>query len=302
MTSFGLHLTDFSQPRFAGNRLLGAITEITTELERQPAFTHLWVTDHVQSPGPAGAITPMPEAYSLLNAIAVRTSRLELGVLATSVLYRRPEFLANLALTLDALSGGRAILGIGAGHPRTEAEHVAYGYEFPAVPKRMELLDHALDLIKPKIDAIPVLVAGSGEQQLLRIAARHADMINLSFPSGDTIDRIDHKRDVLAAHCADIGRDPAEVSVTYKAVMAVAETSRQAHADWDSWRSTRGFADANSHSGVFIGTPDDISEQLAPWLRVGIDQFVLEFARTDADSIALAGSALNELDTVAGAR
>lgn len=241
MTTFGLHLTDFTAPQFTGGRLLDAVSVIAGDMEGTPALTTLWLTDHMQYLGPGGAGAPMPEAYSLLNAVAARTSRIQLGVLATSVLYRQPTLLAKQVATLDALSGGRAILGIGAGHPRTEAEHRAYGYEFPGIGRRMELLERALETIRPMIAAeprnppsnespanesppneprparpggVPVLVAGSGEQRLLRIAARHADMINLSFPSGDSLDRIAHKRQVLATHCAAVGRDPDDIAVT----------------------------------------------------------------------------------------
>jgi alkanesulfonate monooxygenase SsuD/methylene tetrahydromethanopterin reductase-like flavin-dependent oxidoreductase (luciferase family) len=318
MTTFGLHLTDFSAPQFAGHRLLDAVTEIASALDRDPAFTTLWVTDHLQNLGPAGPSAPMPEAYSLLNAVAARTSSLQLGVLATSVLYRRPTMLAKLVSTLDALSNGRAILGIGAGHPRTEAEHRAYGYEFPSVGQRMNLLESALATIRPMIAAtatpasppnsprparpagIPVLVAGSGEQRLLRIAARHADMINLSFPSGDTLDRIAHKRDVLAAHCATVGRGPAEITITYKAVLSVAETSTRAHAVWDEWRAGRGIPDLNSRAGVFVGSSAEVAAQFEPWLRAGIDHFVLELPHTDPASVALAGATLAGLRTPAG--
>src|SRR5207253_2727376 len=135
------------------------------------------------------------------------TNRLRLGILATSVLYRQPTLLAKMITTLDALSDGRAILGIGAGHPRTESEHQEYGYDFPSVAERMAVLEDALVLIRSMIGRtpvdgapacwprsvgadIPILVAGSGEQRLLRIAALHADMVNLSFPSGDTLERI----------------------------------------------------------------------------------------------------------------
>lgn len=302
MTTFGLHLTDFSGPQFSGTGLLGAVTDIADALEQSPAFTTLWLTDHMQNLGPAGPAAPMPEAYSLLNAVAARTSTLRLGVLATSVLYRHPQFLAKTVCTLDLLSGGRSILGIGAGHPRTEVEHVAFGYEFPDVGSRMHRLESALETIRPMIGSagIPVLVAGSGEQRLLRIAARHADMINLSFPSGDSIDRIAHKREVLARHCATVGRDPEEIAVTYKAILAVDETAQRAREQWRQWRSARAVPDVGSRAGVFVGSPDEIAEQFEPWLHAGIAHFVVEFTRTDAASIALADRALAALRADSG--
>jgi alkanesulfonate monooxygenase SsuD/methylene tetrahydromethanopterin reductase-like flavin-dependent oxidoreductase (luciferase family) len=320
MTTFGLHLTDFTAPEFAGDRLLDAVSVIAAEMEGTPAFTTLWLSDHMQYLGPGGVRAPMPEAYSLLNAVAARTSRIQLGVLATSVLYRQPTLLAKQVVTLDALSSGRAILGIGAGHPRTEAEHLAYGYEFPGIGRRMDILERALETIRPMIAAVPpdesppnepravrpggvpVLVAGSGEQRLLRVAARYADMINLSFPSGDSLDRIQHKRRVLATHCATVGRDPDDITVTYKAVVSVAKNSADAHRDWQQWRLARGIAECDSAAGVFVGTAQEVIDQFQPWLLVGIDHFVVELVRTDAASIARAGRALAQLGAMVGVR
>ncbi|MFN2560347.1 MAG: LLM class flavin-dependent oxidoreductase [Jatrophihabitans sp.] len=295
MTTFGIHLTAFDAPELRGDRLLPGLTELADALEGTPGFSTLWLADHMQDLRPGSDRSPMPEAYLTLAALAARTSRLELGVLATSVLYRSPALLAKMATTLDALSGGRAILGIGAGHPRTEAEHRSYGYEFPSVPQRMARLDEALVTIRrmvggtadpdappnwprpARVGGIPVLVAGSGEQRLLRIAARHADLINLSFPSGDFIDRIPHKLAVLADHCRTVGRDPATIGVTYKAVLCVADSAASARSAWDGWRHARGVPDGlDSRHGVFVGEPGEIAEQLQPWLTSGIGHMVFE--------------------------
>ncbi|HEX8771875.1 MAG TPA: LLM class flavin-dependent oxidoreductase, partial [Acidimicrobiales bacterium] len=203
MTTFALHLTDFHEPALAGEHLLAGAADITAAMEASPGFTTLWLSDHVHNLGPGGPTAPMPESYVLLAALAARTTTLELGVLATSVMYRPPALLAKMVTTLDVISGGRAILGIGAGHPRTKAEHQVYGCDFPAIGERMARLGTALETIRSMVGpvpgdgappnwprparpgGIPILVAGSGEQYLLRIAARYADLINLSFPSGD---------------------------------------------------------------------------------------------------------------------
>ncbi len=97
----------------------------------------------------------MPESHLVLAAVAACTQRLDLGLLAASVVYRNPALLAKMITTLDVLSGGRAILGIGAGHPRTQAEADSYGYAFPPVRARMEMLDHALEVIRPMISPTP---------------------------------------------------------------------------------------------------------------------------------------------------
>jgi alkanesulfonate monooxygenase SsuD/methylene tetrahydromethanopterin reductase-like flavin-dependent oxidoreductase (luciferase family) len=314
MTTFGLHLTNFHPDAYAGDRMLTGIVDIATAMEQSGGFSALWLADHMQNLSPDGPTSPMPESYLLLGALAATTSTVDLGVLATSVLYRRPELLAKMVTTLDALSGGRAILGIGAGHPRTEAEHRAYGYNFPSVGERMRLLEDALDTIRPMLtpepdpdsppnwprptrpNGIPILVAGSGEQRLLRIAARHADLINLSFPSGDSLARIPHKLAVLAAHCRTVGRDPAKIGVTYKAMLSIAHSSDRAQRAWDRWRRARGMGELDSRAGVFVGEPGRIVDQLQPWLAAGIDHIVFE--QPDADdpkAVTLAGETLAEL-------
>ena len=240
------------------------------------------------------------------------------------MVYRNPALLAKMITTLDVLSGGRAILGIGAGHPRTQAEAESYGYAFPPVRARMEMLEHALEVIRPMIGAtpagatpaggappnwprplrpggIPVLVAGSGEQRLLRIAAKHADMINLSLPSGDSLARIPHKLDVLRQHCATVGRDPAQITVTYKATMAVAESREQARAAWDRWAPSFGLGEPAAEAGAFVGEPAEIADMVRPFLDAGVDHLVVELAGgTGPESIALAAKALAPLMSAAG--
>ncbi len=307
MTTFGLHLTSYPRPD-AGGSIAAYTREIAVAAENSGVFGTLWLTDHVQNPGPAA---PAPEPHLILAAVAACTERLDLGLLATSVVYRNPALLAKMITTLDVLSGGRAILGIGAGHPRTQAEAESYGYTFPPVSARMDMLDHALEVIRPMIGSepaaggppnwprplraggIPVLVAGSGEQRVLRIAAKHADMINLSLPSGDTLARIPHKLDVLRRHCATVGRDPALITLTYKATMAVAESRQAARAAWDRWAPMFGLGEPAAEAGAFVGEPAEIADMVRPFLDAGVDHLAVELAGgTGAESIALAAKAL----------
>jgi alkanesulfonate monooxygenase SsuD/methylene tetrahydromethanopterin reductase-like flavin-dependent oxidoreductase (luciferase family) len=313
MTSFGLHVTTY--PELNGPTSLAAyLHEVGDTLESTGVFSTLWLSDHVQHLGPEGPHRPMPESHLVLAAVAAHTTTLHLGILATSVLYRPPALLAKMITTIDALSGGRAILGIGAGHPRTEAEHLAYGYAFPPVGERMAILDDALETIRSMTgplavagappnwprpvdaDGIPILVAGSGEQRLLRIAAHHADMINLSFPSGDTIERLPHKLDVLARHCATVGRDPATITVTYKALLAVEASRAEAAEAGERWCAPRGLTGLDQRSGVFVGEPTHIAEQVRPFLDAGVEHLVIELAAgADAKTISLAAEALAPL-------
>jgi alkanesulfonate monooxygenase SsuD/methylene tetrahydromethanopterin reductase-like flavin-dependent oxidoreductase (luciferase family) len=310
MTTFGLHLTSYPGPD-AGSSVAAYVRHVAAAAENSGVFSALWLTDHVQNPGPAAAA---PESHLVLAAVAACTQRLGLGLLATSVVYRNPALLAKMITTVDVLSGGRAILGIGAGHPRTQAEAESYGYTFPPIGARMEMLDHALEIIRPMIDAepadgtppnwprplrpggIPVLVAGSGEQRLLRIAARHADMINLSLPSGDSLARIPHKLDILRQHCATIGRDPAQITVTYKATMAVAESRQQARAGWDHWGPRFGLGEPAAEAGAFVGEAADIADMVRPFLDAGVGHLIVELAGgAEPESIALAAKALAPL-------
>ncbi|MEY2398535.1 MAG: hypothetical protein QOJ00_1709, partial [Actinomycetota bacterium] len=145
MPTLGLHLTTFpANP----SDLTSYIRDIGAALDAGAPWSALGLTDHFRQRAPDGADAPMLEPYALLANIAGCTSRIQLGVLATSVLYRSPTLLAKTVTSLDALSLGRAVLGIGAGHPRTEGEAREYGFEFPSVPERMGLLDDALRTIR----------------------------------------------------------------------------------------------------------------------------------------------------------
>jgi alkanesulfonate monooxygenase SsuD/methylene tetrahydromethanopterin reductase-like flavin-dependent oxidoreductase (luciferase family) len=317
MTTFGLHLTSYPV-RNAGDSVATYTRDVAAAAEDSGVFSALWLTDHLHSLGPAGPAAPMPESHVVIAGIAATTSRLDLGGLAASVVYRNPALLAKMITTIDVLSGGRAILGIGAGHPRTQAEAESYGYQFPPIGTRMAMLDGALEVIRsmsgpePARDAppnwprplrpggIPVLVAGSGEQLLLRIAARHADMINLSLPAGDTLARIPHKLEVLREQCATVGRDPAQITVTYKATLAVAESREQARAAWDQWGPLYGISEPAAEAGAFVGEPAQIAEMIQPFLNAGVEHLIVELAGgARPDSIAMAAKALTPLITPA---
>jgi alkanesulfonate monooxygenase SsuD/methylene tetrahydromethanopterin reductase-like flavin-dependent oxidoreductase (luciferase family) len=178
----------------------------------------------------------------------------------------------------------------------------------------MAMLDRALKIIRPMIGpepcagappnwprplrpgGIPVLVAGSGEQRLLRIAARHADMINLSLPAGDTLARIPYKLDVLRQHCAAVGRDPALITVTYKATMAVADSPEQARAAWDQWGPRFGISEPSAEAGAFAGEPGQIADMVRPFRDAGVQHLIVEMAGgSGPESIAMAAKALAPL-------
>jgi F420-dependent oxidoreductase-like protein len=201
----------------------------------EAGFDAISVPDHVhQNRVGGGPASPMFEAYTVLGALALATSSARLFSLVSPVTLRAPGLLAKAVTTLDVISGGRAVLGVGAGWDA--AEHEAYGIEFPGLGERFSRLDEELAICRamfaaeratftgkfyavhdaynsprPVRGSIPVLVAGGGEKRTLDLVARYADACNVF--AGDPAD-VRHKFDVLSRHCERIGRDPAEITRT----------------------------------------------------------------------------------------
>ena len=230
---FGLQL-----PRFTWTggpaELAGRLAAIARAAD-DAGFESLWVMDHfIQIPQAGREWEDMLESWTTLGFLAAHTVRVRLGTLVTGVTYRNVAHLGKIAATLDVLSGGRAVCGIGAAW--FEREHRAYGWPFPSRRQRFELLEDALQLLpllwgpgsppfkgtvieaaetvcypRPLQDRIPILVGGAGEKRTLRLVAQYADACNLF---GDPA-TVTHKVAVLRSHCADVGRDPTEVTVTH---------------------------------------------------------------------------------------
>ncbi|WP_285549836.1 LLM class F420-dependent oxidoreductase [Actinoplanes regularis] len=156
------------------------------------------------------------ECWTMLGAWAESTSRVEIGALVSCNSYRNPELLADMARTVDHISGGRLILGIGSGW--FERDYTEYGYAFGTAGGRLDDLAVALPRIEsrwgklnpPPTRKIPVLIGGGGEKKTLRLTAKYADIWH-SFSDPETLER---KLGILAGHCADFGRDPAEIEVS----------------------------------------------------------------------------------------
>ena len=203
--------------------------------------------DHlIQIPQAGRAWEPIPEPWVTLGMLAGLTTGLRLGTLVTPVTFRAPGILAKTVATLDALSGGRAFCGIGAGW--WGREHAAFGLPFPAAAGRLDQLELAIETMRalwqpgtrayagPRVSlpettcyprpaaAVPIIVGGSGERRTLQIAARLGDGCNL--PSD--LETLDRKLAVLRSHCREAGRDPGQVQVTVLDIPVVGRDREQA--------------------------------------------------------------------------
>jgi probable F420-dependent oxidoreductase len=175
----------------------------------------IWLWDHFFPLSGDGSGAHF-EGWTLLAAMATETRKADLGVLVSANPYRNPDLLADMARTVDHLSGGRAILGIGAGWSRRD--HAAYGYELGTRAARMRALEESLQRIRRRLAALdpgplgelPILVGGGGEKVTLRLVAEHAQLWNLAAPP----ERFASKNRVLDDWCRQIGRDPAEIGRT----------------------------------------------------------------------------------------
>lgn len=228
---FGLHLSAFPWP---AERLADALRPVA-QVAEAVGFDSLWVMDHLrQIPQVGRDWDAMAESYTTLAWLAACTSRVRLGALVTAVTFRNVAHLGKIIATLDGLSGGRAVCGLGAGW--YEREHRAYGWPMPPAGERLDLLEDALQVLpmvwgpgapafrgkvievpeaicypRPLQEHVPILVGGGGERRTLRLVARYADAANLL---GDAA-TVARKVEVLRRHCADVDRDPAAVEVTH---------------------------------------------------------------------------------------
>ncbi|MDX6216958.1 MAG: hypothetical protein QOG99_2542 [Frankiales bacterium] len=226
----GIQIPDFTFP--GGKKTLGKDLAAIARTADDAGFGAIAVMDHFFQIGPVGPPDmDMLEAYTTLGFLAAHTSRAQLLTLVTGAIYREPALLAKTLSTLDVLSGGRAVLGIGAAW--NEEESTGLGFRFPPVAERFERLEEVLQICRQMFDgtdapysgkhftlgrtlnvpsplsALPILIGGGGEKKTLRLVAQYAQMCNL-FPGPD----LAHKLEVLRGHCEAVGRDDAEIDKT----------------------------------------------------------------------------------------
>ncbi len=307
---FGLHLPNYTFPDRPPEQLFDAIVEQARAAEAA-GFGLVSVMDHLnQIPGIGQQDEPMLEGWSTLAALARETKKVRLGTLVTGVTYRNPALLAKTATTLDVISGGRVIYGIGAAW--FEAEHDAFGYPFPPIKERMDRLDEALAIAKgmfanerstfhghhyqvTDILNVPrpvqpggpkILVGGGGEQRTLKIAAKYAAMTHW-FPLGR--EALRHKKDVLARHCEAIGRDPGTIELTMATPVVVTRNDAERDA-----LLARIPEDRRPH--VVAGGIEACADGLRPYIDDGFTGFTFNnpLYRTP-EQIALVGELLKLL-------
>src|SRR6476469_7267937 len=226
----GLHFIDFLP---GAPRLAPTLTEVATSAAEAGA-TMFTLADHFfQMEGLGRAVDPFLEGYTSLGFLAAKTQSINLTLLVTGVTYRYPGVLAKTVTTLDVLSGGRSMFGVGAAW--YEREHVALGIPYPPVRERFEMLEETLQICQQMwsdddgpyagkhyqlaeticqpqpIRRPPILIGGGGEKKTLRLVAQYADVWNATTSNAD---ELAHKIDVLNGHCETVGRDPADIRLT----------------------------------------------------------------------------------------
>ncbi len=262
-------------------------------------FDSVWVCDHLY--GVPLPTLPILEAYTLLSAVAAVTERVELGALVTPPFFRNPAVLAKQIATIDQISNGRAIAGLGAGW--FEAEFQGYGCEFPGLGARMKALEEEVTILKalwteerasfegehfrvadvvcePKpVRRPPILIGGSGERVLMGIVARHADVWNNLAVFQP---QLEAKIAALHRRCEEEGRDPATLTVSQQCVVVLAEDEAGAtEALAKAQKIYGGHMGGNLEAHGIWGHPEAVVERIARHVELGCTSFVMEFFGRD---------------------
>jgi alkanesulfonate monooxygenase SsuD/methylene tetrahydromethanopterin reductase-like flavin-dependent oxidoreductase (luciferase family) len=260
-------------------------------------YDHLWAWDHLYAIF-GDPYQPIFEGWSTLAAWAMATKRTRLGLLVGANTFRNPGLVAKTAATLDHISNGRAILGIGGAW--MEPEHLAHGIDFGSgFGQRLDWLDESVAAIRPLLDGrsvtsegghyafndlrhqpapiqahLPIMIGGSGEKKTLRTVARYADMWNAM----GTAEFIAHKVDVLKGHCDTVGRDISEIEFTLGVKLTIrdsqADAERVMHAALEHNRTP--WSDVEDDDTFWNGSPEQIADRLRPYVALGFGTVISE--------------------------
>jgi alkanesulfonate monooxygenase SsuD/methylene tetrahydromethanopterin reductase-like flavin-dependent oxidoreductase (luciferase family) len=261
-------------------------------------YEHLWTWDHLYAI--VGATDqPILEGWSMLAAWAMATERTRLGLLVGANTFRNPGVVAKTAATLDHISRGRAILGVGGAW--MELEHIAHGIEFGSgFGQRLDWMDESVAAMRALLDGrsvtsppdghyafddlrhyprpvqarLPIMIGGAGEKKTLRTVARYADMWNVVA----RIDEMVHKVEVLKRHCDDVGRDIAEIDMTLGIKATIRDTEADAVRVWKASmeRNRTPMARVENDSSFWNGTAEQLADRLRPYLKLGFRTVISE--------------------------
>jgi F420-dependent oxidoreductase-like protein len=320
----GYQIPNFSYPGADPARIVPAVVQQAHEADGA-GYDAVFVMDHFyQLPGIGDPDEPMLEAYTLLGALATATERVQLSTLVTGNTYRNPTLLAKAVTTLDMVSGGRAVLGLGAGW--FELEHTQLGFEFGTFTDRFNRLDEALQIIVPMLrgerptfsgdwyraegatneprlrEDLPVLIGGGGERKTFKYAARYAAHLNLICNATD----IPQKMEALAQRCEEEGRDRSSLETSFLAFVMMDEDGDKARAMHKDFLLSRGVdldtldddARRLATDRQFVGTPEQVAEQVQTRvLDAGIDGIIFNMIGNghEAGVIEMAAAAIGPL-------
>ncbi len=309
MTRLGLQIPNFSFG-VSDAELFGKVADLARAAE-DAGFDSVWVMDHFyQLPMLGGREQPMLEGYTTLGAVAALTTRVRLGTLVTGVTYRNPALLAKAVTTLDVISRGRAICGIGAAWH--DVEHEAFGFDFPPVSERMDRLEEAVRICRLmfteeeasfegryyRVASLrniprpvtpggpPIMIGGGGERRTLKLVAQHADMCNIFGSPED----VRHKVNVLRKHCAEAGRDPSSITVSRLATLVLTDSPEHTEQV-----RTMVAAAGRPVNALNIGQEHELVAQVEGLIESGVDYFIFNMPLSGPDAVRRVGALLSPL-------
>jgi len=317
---FGLQIPSFSFPKHPDENVFRVARGIAQEAESL-GFDSLWLMDHLfQIPIVAPETDPLPDCWTTLAALAASTSRMRLGTLVSCVGFRPPPLLAKMTASLDVISEGRLIVGLGAGW--CDWEHRAYGFDFPGTGVRLAQLEEALQILiamwteerasfagehfqvegavcspKPvQRPHPPILVGGSGPKVSLRIAAQYAQLHNLATGGPKESAEV---LGVLREHCEALGRDYDAIEKTRLTPILFVDDEADAERRIAELRPVA-ETEEGFRARTLIGTPSQIAEQLQAFVDVGVETFITSF--WDVDELVPLRTLMNDVAPLVGRR
>lgn len=269
----------------------------------------IWLADHFM-PNAQDTSTPWPEAWTTLAALAAVIPRIRLGTLVTGNTYRHPAVLAKMAATVDHISDGRVVLGLGSGWQ--ENEHVKYGIAFYTVKERLQRLEEACQIIralfsedsvnfdgqfyqlqdaplvpKPKQENLPLLIGGGGEKVTLKITAKYADEWNV----WGTVETLIAKMKILDQHCEDVSRNTADIQRSAVALMFLT--------DDDNFAKKMNANNSGSGMPTIAGNVNQVQDIIGGYNEAGVDELIVPDWTMGADKLEILDKLINEVAPVA---